>query len=138
VARSLYVTSPEGETGKGMVALGALDLLTRRVGRIGVFRPIVRSDDRPDYVLELLLDHQGVDMPYESAAGVSYDRVHSDPDAAMSTIVDQYHEAAAPYRRRQRLHGGRQPDRVLVQRPGRRQPGRTRSARGARPRPVSE
>jgi phosphate acetyltransferase len=95
VARSLYVTSPEGETGKGMVALGALDLLTRRVGRIGVFRPIVRSDDRPDYVLELLLDHQGVDMPYESAAGVSYDRVHSDPDAAMSTIVDRYHEAAA-------------------------------------------
>ena len=95
VARSLYVTSPEGETGKGMVALGALDLLTRRVGRIGVFRPIVRSDDRPDYVLELLLDHQGVDMPYQSAAGVSYDRVHSDPDAAMSTIVDRYHEAAA-------------------------------------------
>ena len=95
VARSLYLTSPEGETGKGMVALGALDLLTRRVGRIGVFRPIVRSDDRPDYVLELLLDHQGVDMPYQSAAGVSYDRVHSDPDAAMSTIVDRYHEAAA-------------------------------------------
>ena len=95
MARSLYVTSPEGETGKGMVALGALDLLTRRVGRIGVFRPIVRSDDRPDYVLELLLDHQGVDMPYQSAAGVSYDRVHSDPDAAMSTIVDRYHEAAA-------------------------------------------
>ena len=95
VARSLYVTSPEGETGKGMVALGALDLLTRRVGRIGVFRPIVRSDDQHDYVLELLLDHQGVDMPYQSAAGVSYDRVHSDPDAAMSTIVDRYHEAAA-------------------------------------------
>ena len=95
VARSLYVTSPEGETGKGVVALGALDLLTRRVGRVGVFRPIIRSDDRPDYVLELLLDHQGVDMPYELAAGVSYDRVHSDPDGAMSTIVDRYHEAAA-------------------------------------------
>jgi phosphate acetyltransferase len=94
VARSLYVTSPEGETGKGVVALGALDLLTRRVGRVGVFRPIIRSDDRPDYVLELLLDHQGVDMAYELAAGVSYDRVHSDPDAAMSTIVDRYHEAA--------------------------------------------
>ena len=95
VARSLYVTSPEGETGKGTVALGALDLLTRRVGRVGVFRPIIRSDDRPDYVLELLLDHQGVDMPYELAAGVSYDRVHTDPDGAMSTIVDRYHEAAA-------------------------------------------
>jgi phosphate acetyltransferase len=95
VARSLYVTSPEAETGKGTVALGALDLLTRRVGRVGVFRPIVRSDDRPDYVLELLLDHQGVEMPYDLAAGVSYDRVHTDPDGAMSTIVDRYHAAAA-------------------------------------------
>jgi phosphate acetyltransferase len=97
VARSLYVTSPESETGKGTVALGALDLLTRRVGRVGVFRPIVRSDDRPDYVLELLLDHQGVEMPYELAAGVSYDQVHSDPDGAMSTIVDRYHAAAADH-----------------------------------------
>jgi phosphate acetyltransferase len=93
VARSVYVTSPEAETGKGTVALGALDLLTRRVGRVGVFRPIVRSDDRQDYVLELLLDHEGVDMPYDLAVGVTYDRVHSDADAAMSTIVDRYHAA---------------------------------------------
>jgi phosphate acetyltransferase len=94
VARSVYVTSPEAETGKGTVALGALDLLTRRVGRVGVFRPIVRSDDRQDYVLELLLDHEGVDMPYDLAVGVTYDRVHSDADGAMSTIVDRYHAAA--------------------------------------------
>jgi phosphate acetyltransferase len=94
MARSVYVTSPEAETGKGTVALGALDLLTRRVRRVGVFRPIVRSDDRPDYVLELLLDHQGVDMPYDLAVGVTYDRVHTDPDGAMSTIVERYHAAA--------------------------------------------
>ena len=95
MARSLYVTSPEAETGKGTVALGALDLLTRQVGRVGVFRPIVRSDDRRDYVLELLLDHEGVDISYDLAVGVSYDRVHTDPDGAMSTIVDRYHAAAA-------------------------------------------
>jgi phosphate acetyltransferase len=94
MARRVYVTSPEAETGKGTVALGALDLLTRRVRRVGVFRPIVRSDDRPDYVLELLLDHQGVDMPYDLAVGVTYDRVHTDPDGAMSTIVERYHAAA--------------------------------------------
>jgi phosphate acetyltransferase len=95
VVRSVYVASPEGETGKSTVALGMLDLLTRRVGRVGVFRPIVRSGDRQDYVLELLLEHQGVDMPYDLAAGVTYDRVHADPDGAMSTIVDEYHAAAA-------------------------------------------
>ncbi len=92
MVRSVYVASAEGQTGKGAVALGVL--LTRRVGHVGVFRPIVRSGDRPDYVLELLLDHDGVDLPYDVSAGVTYDDVHTDPESAMSTIVDRYHEAA--------------------------------------------
>ena len=94
MVRSVYVASAEGETGKGAVALGVVDLLTRRVGHVGVFRPIVRSGDRPDYVLELLLDHDGVDLPYDVSAGVTYDDVHTDPEGAMSTIVDRYHDAA--------------------------------------------
>ncbi|MBD0293443.1 MAG: phosphate acetyltransferase, partial [Jiangellaceae bacterium] len=95
MARSLYVTSPEGETGKSTVALGSLNLLTRRVGHVGVFRPIVRSADEPDPLLDLLLGHEGVDMPYQAAAGATYDQVHADPDGAMSAIVDRYHAAAA-------------------------------------------
>jgi hypothetical protein len=69
VARSLYVTSPEAETGNGTVAVGAVDLLTRPVGRVGVFRPVVRSDEQPDPLLELLLDHEGVDIPHDLAVG---------------------------------------------------------------------
>jgi phosphate acetyltransferase len=70
MASSVYVASAEGESGKSTVALGMLELLTGRVGRVGVFRPIVRSDSRPDYVLEMLLDQDGVDIPYAKAAGV--------------------------------------------------------------------
>ena len=55
VARSIYVTSPEGDSGKSMVALGLVDLLARTVQRVGVFRPVARSTDVRDYVLELLL-----------------------------------------------------------------------------------
>ncbi|MGH8824798.1 MAG: phosphate acetyltransferase [Jiangellaceae bacterium] len=94
MVRSVYVASAEGETGKGAVALGVLDLLVRRVGHVGVFRPIVRPGHRPDYVLELLLDHDGVDLPYDLCAGVTYDDVHDDPEGAMSTIVERYHEVA--------------------------------------------
>ena len=46
VARSIYVTSPEGDSGKSMVALGLVDLLARTVQRVGVFRPVARSDRR--------------------------------------------------------------------------------------------
>jgi phosphate acetyltransferase len=97
MASSVYVASAEGESGKSTVALGMLELLTGRVGRVGVFRPIVRSDSRPDYVLEMLLDQDGVDIPYAEAAGVTYEDVHSDPDAALTTIIERYHAIADRY-----------------------------------------
>ena len=92
MARSIYITSAEGDTGKSTVALGLVDLLTRTVERVGVFRPVARSTDQPDYVLELLLAHDGVDLSYEQCIGVTYDDVHADPEAALSRIVSRYHE----------------------------------------------
>ncbi len=92
--RSIYVSAQEGETGKSTVALGLLDLLTRRVQRVGVFRPVARSTDQRDYVLELLLGHDGVDLSYEECVGVTYDDVHADPEAALATIVSRYHAMA--------------------------------------------
>ena len=53
MARSIYITSAEGDTGKSTVALGLVDLLTRTVARVGVFRPVARSVQKRDYVLEL-------------------------------------------------------------------------------------
>ncbi len=91
-ARNVYITSPEGETGKSTVALGLVDVLTRRVQRVGVFRPVARSTEAPDYVLELLLAHDGVDLDYDKCVGVTYEAVHADPEAALSTIVTRYHE----------------------------------------------
>jgi phosphate acetyltransferase len=95
VARSIYITSPEGDTGKSTVALGLVDLLTRTVTRVGVFRPVARSTAQRDYVLELLLTRDGVDLSYEEAVGVTYDEVHADPEAALSRIVARYHAVAA-------------------------------------------
>ncbi|TDE15783.1 phosphate acetyltransferase [Jiangella asiatica] len=95
MVRSVYVASVTGETGKSTVALGTLEALTRRIGEVGVFRPVVRSGQQPDYVLELLVEHDGVDLPYEVCAGVTYEDVHADPDAAMSTILSRYRAVAA-------------------------------------------
>lgn len=92
MARSIYIASAEGETGKSTVALGVLDLLTRTVQRVGVFRPVARSTDGDDYVLQLLLAHDGVDLSYDECVGVTYEEVHADPEAALSRIVSRYHE----------------------------------------------
>jgi phosphate acetyltransferase len=94
MARSIYITSSEGDTGKSTVALGMVDLLSRTVARLGVFRPVARSTETPDYVLELLLAHDGVDLDYDQCIGVTYEDVHEDPEAALSRIVTRYHEVA--------------------------------------------
>src|SRR5690625_7725466 len=91
VARSIYIASPEGRTGKSTIALGLVDLFVRRVERVGIFRPVVRGGGERDSVLELLVSHDGVDTTYEDAVGVTYDDVHADESAALSTIVQRYH-----------------------------------------------
>jgi phosphate acetyltransferase len=90
VARSIFITSAEGHSGKSTVALGVLDALSHATPRVGVFRAIARSTLERDYVLEMLLDHDGVDLPYDECVGVTYDDVRHDPDAALATIVERY------------------------------------------------
>jgi phosphate acetyltransferase len=91
---SIYVASPEGETGKSTIALGILHRLAALVPRVGVFRPITRREDR-DYILELLLAESESGLTYEECVGVSYQRLHADIDGAIADIVDRYHAVAS-------------------------------------------
>ena len=90
MAQSIYITSAEGHSGKSTVALGVLEALSRATPRVGVFRPIARSTAERDYVLEMLLAHDGVDLDYDLCVGVTYDDVREDPDAALAKIVERY------------------------------------------------
>ncbi|MFK4788524.1 phosphate acetyltransferase [Microbacterium sp. ZW T5_56] len=95
MAKSIYITSAEGHTGKSAIALGVLDLLTRTTARVGVFRPITRSRDEIDSVLAMLLDHDGVELDAAAATGVTYDEVRADPEAALSQIVERFNAVKA-------------------------------------------
>ena len=95
MARSLYITSAEGHTGKSTIALGVLEALRHSVGRVGVFRPIARSTVERDYVLELLLGRVTAEIGYEDAIGVTYEDVHADADAALGEIVRRFRAVEA-------------------------------------------
>ncbi len=94
MATSVYVASVEGYTGKSTVALGVLEQLSRRVERVAVYRPVVRGDAATDYVLDLLVSHEAVELSYDECAGVTYAELHRDPEAALDRIVDRFHEVA--------------------------------------------
>ena len=95
MATSIYITSAEGHSGKSSIALGVLDTLSHETPRVGVFRPIARSTKERDYVLELLLAHDGVDLDYDECVGVTYEEVHENPDAALERIVERYKQVQA-------------------------------------------
>jgi phosphate acetyltransferase len=90
----IYITSPEGDTGKSTIALGVLHRLAATVAKVGVFRPITRLDEDRDYILDLLLPHATAGLPYEQCVGVTYQQLHDDEDAAIAEIVDRYHAVA--------------------------------------------
>ena len=66
MATSLYLASLEPSSGKSLVALGLMELLSRRVDRLGYFRPVIPSDDESDSRIELM-SHR-----YRLKSNVSY------------------------------------------------------------------
>ncbi|MGO1598192.1 MAG: phosphate acetyltransferase [Brachybacterium sp.] len=97
VSKSVYIASPEGMTGKSMVAFGLLEALASRSDRVGVFRPVVQSGRSRDYAVDLLTSHPAVEQTYEDAIGVDHQLVLSDPDAAHEQILARHSELAERY-----------------------------------------
>ncbi|MFC0503231.1 phosphate acetyltransferase [Micromonospora costi] len=71
MARSVYVTSVGSGGGKSTIALGLAELLSRQVGRIGVFRPLIAGTG-PDPILALLSERYRLDLPLDDLAGATY------------------------------------------------------------------
>lgn len=90
VARSVYITSLEAGGGKSAIALGVAEVLSRRVRRLGVFRPFTR--DERDPVVELLQSRYQM----ASGTGPGYARAAqllsaAKRDSLISEIVEAYH-----------------------------------------------
>ena len=67
----MYVAGLGPAVGKGTVALGLVELLSRQVARIGVFRPLV-ADAHDDALLTLLTSRYPVVADYPDAYGATY------------------------------------------------------------------
>ncbi|HEX6022748.1 MAG TPA: phosphate acetyltransferase [Solirubrobacter sp.] len=90
----VYVAGCEPATGKSAIALGVQQRLARRVGRLGVFRPVI-ADNEHDPLLDLLRPAEADFVPYEASCGVSYEEVRADETRALEEIVARYRALAA-------------------------------------------
>jgi phosphate acetyltransferase len=69
---ALYVTSMQARSGKAVVALGLMELLTRQVDRVAVFRPVIAPDAVHDPLIELLRERYLLDIDYDDAYAFTY------------------------------------------------------------------
>ncbi|HEY9470269.1 MAG TPA: DRTGG domain-containing protein, partial [Propionibacteriaceae bacterium] len=93
MATRIYLTSAEGFTGKSTIAAGLIEEFTRARKRVGVFRPLVRSNDEQDVILAALLEHTGIGLAYERCVATDYEHLHDEPEEALRLIVDRAAEA---------------------------------------------
>ncbi|MFC8830189.1 phosphate acetyltransferase [Streptomyces sp. NPDC057137] len=101
MTRSVYVTGIERGDGRQVVELGVMELLTRQVDRVGVFRPLVHANG-PDRLFDLLRARyrltqdpaSGYGLGYAEAAGIQAD---GGTDELVQQLVRRFHEVARDY-----------------------------------------
>ncbi|MFF8431987.1 phosphate acetyltransferase [Streptomyces sp. NPDC016566] len=100
MTRSVYVTGIDRGDGRQVVELGIMELLTRQVDRVGVFRPLVH--DRPDRMFELLRSRYRLSQDPATVYGMDYLeasalQAEQGTDELVSALVDRFHLVARDY-----------------------------------------
>ncbi len=71
MSKNLYIAATEAESGKSLIVLGLMNILSRHVKKVGIFRPIVQSGERKDKDIELVSRHFNLSFRYESMYGLT-------------------------------------------------------------------
>ncbi|WP_314414281.1 phosphate acetyltransferase [Streptomyces sp. DSM 40484] len=100
MTRSVYVTGIARGDGRQVIELGVMELLTRQVDRVGVFRPLVH--DGPDRLFELLRARYRLAQDPATVYGMDYHeasalQAEQGTDELVSQLVDRFHRVARDY-----------------------------------------
>lgn len=100
MTRSVYITGIGRGDGRQVVELGMMELLTRQVDRVGVFRPLMH--DGPDRLFELLRARYRLSQDPATVYGLGYGeaallQAEQGTDELVSRLVDRFHAVARDY-----------------------------------------
>ncbi|MEU3371206.1 phosphate acetyltransferase [Streptomyces sp. NPDC006711] len=100
MTRSVYVTGIDRGDGRQVIELGVMELLTRQVDRVGVFRPLVH--DGPDRLFDLLRARYRLSQDPATVYGMDYYeasalQAEQGTDELVSRLVERFHRVARAY-----------------------------------------
>ena len=95
MAKSLYIVAIGPQSGKSVVALGLMELLARRLRRVGYFRPIIPSHGVMDNNLQLIRTRYRLPFAYDELFALSHDEAQhlsaeGHTDQILKAILDKY------------------------------------------------
>lgn len=75
MSHNVYIAATEAASGKSAIALGVMEMLIKKVGRVGFFRPIINANrtDPHDNDTELILKHFKLDFPFEDTFAYTHE-----------------------------------------------------------------
>ena len=94
MAKSLFIATLEPSGGKSVVALGIMELLSRRLQNIGFFRPII-PDVKRDNNIQLILNRYNLKAAYEDMYACKHEAAqhmvsHGQYDILLKNILEKY------------------------------------------------
>jgi phosphate acetyltransferase len=95
MSKNLYIATMEPRSGKSVILLGLMELLSRRIQNIGIFRPIIQAGERKDDYIELVLARYKLKFRYEDLYGCTHQEARAllssgQYESLMKTLVDKY------------------------------------------------
>ena len=105
MSRNVYIAATEASSGKSAITLGVMEMMVKKVGRVGFFRPIIAADrEAPerDNDIALMTSHFRLDLPYEEAfAYTSREAAEliraGKTDQLLDGILERYNTVAQRY-----------------------------------------
>ncbi|MEE4240777.1 MAG: phosphate acetyltransferase [Desulfopila sp.] len=99
MAKNLFITSINAESGKSAIALGVMELLLRDIRKVGFFRPIINPSNHGerDHDINLILSHFYLGLQYNETYAVTLDEAKhyinsGRENELMATILSKYQQ----------------------------------------------
>ncbi|HYA04003.1 MAG TPA: phosphate acetyltransferase, partial [Syntrophobacteria bacterium] len=94
-AKSIYIFGSEPQSGKSVVLLGIMELLSGHVQKLGFFRPLVREGETRDDAIRLITDRYHLAFPNGVRYGMTYEKARSlvgeeKYDELLKRILEEY------------------------------------------------
>ncbi len=93
--RNLYIAAIEPASGKSLVVLGIMELLSKRVQKLGFFRPVIHGGSEPDNDINLIRSRYAMTVPYEAQYALTHDQAqqlvaNGQFDELLKRVIEQY------------------------------------------------